>query len=420
MAASILSFAALFTAVFLLLMGIGLLGTLLSLRMALEGFSTQIAGWVLAAYFMGVITGSFVCQRLIIRVGHIRAFAAFAAIATASVMSHGLYISPAVWCMLRFATGIATIGLYMVIESWLNECATPDTRGRVFSVYMVCTYLGMGIGQFLLSLSDPRSTETFLLVGILLALCLVPVTVTESVHPELPTASSFPLASVLRDAPLGVMGCFTSGLVNSSFYAMGPVFCKQVGMDVHQVGGFMAATIFGGLLFQWPVGNLSDRLDRSIMLPALSAAVALGALLIFLAGEMPYPLLLLTMAVLGGCIFTTYPVAVSRTHDMIKSGDMVSVSSVLLLSYGIGASIGPIAAATTMVALATPFGLFIFCAAVSGLFAFTAIYLRTREKITVIPVAEQVEFVAMKNTSAVATALDPRTPPDSEGGSGEM
>ena len=169
--------------------------------MAIEGFSTQMTGLILAAYFLGLVSGSFFCHRLIQLVGHIRSFAAFAAVTTAIVMLHGLYFSPIAWGILRFLTGIATIGLYMVIESRLNECTSPDIRGRIFSIYMVLTYLGIGIGQQLLNVGDVRGHALFFVTGLLLSLCLVPVVITRSVHPKLPETTHFNLIALFKKHP---------------------------------------------------------------------------------------------------------------------------------------------------------------------------------------------------------------------------
>ena len=273
MASALASFVALFAAVFFLLMGTGLLGTLLSLRMAISGLSAQVTGWVMAAYFAGLVIGSFTCQRLVQRVGHVRSFAAFAAVTTATVMLHGLYFSAFFWGILRFLTGITSMGLYMVIESWLNECAEAHTRGRVFSIYMVLGYLGMGTGQLLLNAGDVRGQELFLITGIFLALCLVPVAVTSSVHPKMSKTVSFNLADLMQRAPLGMLGCLSAGLINGAFYALGPVFSNQIGLTDAQVAWFMTSTIFGGLILQWPVGALSDRFDRTLVLPILAVAM---------------------------------------------------------------------------------------------------------------------------------------------------
>jgi len=171
-------------------MGVGLLGTLLSLRLIIDCCSTQVTGLVMSAYYLGLVSGSLLCHRLIQRVGHIRSFAVFAATATAMVMLHGLYVSALFWAILRFLTGIATIGLYMVVESWLGECAESGFRSRIFSIYMVLSYLGIAIGQQLLNLGDIGGHQLFFITGFLLTLCLVPVTATWLILSPVATSSA--------------------------------------------------------------------------------------------------------------------------------------------------------------------------------------------------------------------------------------
>lgn len=408
MIATLIAFIALYISVFTLLLGIGFLGFFLSLRMSLQGFSVFLTGWILAAYFLGMVLGSFFCQRLIQWVGHIRSFAAFAAIATTTVMLHGLWTQPWVWWCLRLVTGITTMGLYMVIESWLNECAVSHLRGRVFSVYMLVLYLGMALGQLLPLTGNIHGQEPFFIIGMLFSLSLVPIAVTRGISPTMPSASRFNLYLLLKKAPLGIMGCLCAGLINGAFYAMGPVFGNQIGLSVASTAWLMAVTVFGGFLFQWPIGVISDRFHRPLVLTILSMCAALGSIGIIALAQSYYLLLLMMMLAYGGVISTIYPVAVARTHDLFEVKDIVPVSSALLLSYGIGASVGPIAASGMMALLESPYGLFGFFALTAGLFTGLGFYLIGREKITLPPVSEQVHFAPMKNSSPLASQLDPR------------
>jgi len=400
MVSTVTSFTALFSAVFMMLMGVGLLGTLLSLRMTQTGFSTQVTGFVLAAYFIGLLIGSLTCQRLIQRVGHIRAFAALASVITATVMLHAMYISAPFWCVLRFISGFAQIGLYMVIESWLNECAAPEARGRVFSVYMTCTYLGLSVGQLLLNLGDCRGPIPFFITGILFSVCAVPVALTRAVHPERPQGGTCSFLSILKEAPMGMTGCMVSGLVNSSFYAMAPVLGSRIGLSVPQVSGLMSAIIFGGLICQWPLGIVSDRSDRSALLPILGILSAGVSLAMMAIGQMAYPLLLLGMGIYGGMMFAVYPIAVARAYDTVRTADVVSVSSALLLVYGIGASLGPIVSSTFMAGMNNPFGLFAYSGIVYALFAGVGFCLRRWERHPDFAVKGPAGFAALEPSAA--------------------
>ena len=406
------SFIALYTAMLLLAMSLGLLATFLSLRLTVEGFSTQVTGLILTSYFIGSIIGTFYCRRLIRSVGHIRAFTAFAALATAMVMLHGYYISAVAWGIFRFFCGIATIGLFMVIESWLNECTQSETRGRVFSIYMVMCYLGSSVGQQLLNLGEIKDQTLFFVIGFLLVSCIIPVALTRSIHPEIPKSEPIKLKKILKKAPLGILGCFTAGLMNSSFYTMGPVFCHQINLTVSQLSYFMTITVLGGLLFQWPLGLFSDRFDRSIVIPVSGGIFAVISGLMIMAAQSSFVIFMTATAMFGGWMFTIYPSAVARAHDMFEPEDVVNVSSALLLFFGIGAVIGPIASSAVIELLDSPYGFYIYFSGISAISAAFSFYLRQKEIAQIIPVEDQVDFMIMKHTTQMAMQIDPRSEVD--------
>ena len=406
------SFIALYTAMLLLAMSLGLLATFLSLRLTVEGFSTQVTGLILTSYFIGSIIGTFYCRRLIRSVGHIRAFTAFAALAAAMVMLHGYYISAVAWGIFRFFCGIATIGLFMVIESWLNECTQSETRGRVFSIYMVMCYLGSSVGQQLLNLGEIKDQTLFFVIGFLLVSCIIPVALTRSIHPEIPKSEPIKLKKILKKAPLGILGCFTAGLMNSSFYTMGPVFCHQINLTVSQLSYFMTITVLGGLLFQWPLGLFSDRFDRSIVIPVSGGIFAVISGLMIMAAQSSFVIFMTATAMFGGWMFTIYPSAVARAHDMFEPEDVVNVSSALLLFFGIGAVIGPIASSAVIELLDSPYGFYIYFSGISAISAAFSFYLRQKEIAQIIPVEDQVDFMIMKHTTQMAMQIDPRSEVD--------
>lgn len=401
-------FIALYSSVVLMMMGLGLLNTFLGFRLSLEGVSTQVTGLVLSSYFVGLVAGTSYCRKIIQNVGHIRAFAAFTAVTAAVVMVHGFYTSPLLWAGLRFVAGVSNMGLFMVIESWLNECAEPKFRGRIFSIYMIVTYMGSTVGQQLLNVGDVRSQTLFLVAGVFVVLSTVPVAMTRSIHPKLPKVQQKALKTILRKAPISMLGCFGAGLLHSAFYTMGPVFAHQIQLSVGQISWFMTLTVFGGLMLQWPVGLISDRLDRSLVLPFLGIILAMISLVILVSTQHSLGLLLGTTTLFGGIFFSIYPVAVARAHDIFDAQDVVKVSSVLLLFYGIGAVFGPILSAAVMTLSGTPYGLYFYMIAVSGVYAGVTLLLRRKESVRIVPVDEQVEFVMMETTSDVAMHLDPR------------
>jgi MFS family permease len=415
MVSTLTSFSALFLANLTLLTGLGLLGTFLSLRLTIEGYAPQTTGLVMGSYFFGLIIGSYVCQRLIRRVGHIRSFAAFAAVTTSVVMLHGLYLSAFAWAVFRMLTGLAALGLTMVIESWLNECTEPGARGRVFSIYLVTTYLGITIGQQLINVADITSDTILFLAGILLALSLVPVAVTHSISPRLPTLGRVYFGELFRRAPVGMLGCLTAGLTNGAFYALGPVFALKIDLTISQVAWLMTFTIFGGLILQWPVGLISDRFDRTNVLAILGILLAGVSIGIIVIAPVSYSGFMAAMGLFGGLIFTIYPVAVARAHDLFEPHEIMPVSAGLLLAFSIGATIGPLAVSSAMAVTNNPYGFFGYYVLIGGTYGLITFYLRRKEKVTIIPVGEQVDFVPMKDTSAIAVMIDPRTPIEASG-----
>lgn len=409
MASILKPFIALYTAMLFMATGLGLLATFLSLRLTMEGFSTQITGMILTSYFVGSVVGTFYCRHLIRSVGHIRSFTALAALATGMIMLHGCYMSALAWAVFRFFSGVATIGLFMVIESWLNECTQPKARGRVFSIYMVMCYMGSSVGQQFLNFGEIKDQTLFFVVGFLLVSCIIPVALTHSIHPEMPEAEPIRLKSILKKAPMGILGCFISGMMTSSFYTMGPVFCHGMNLSVSQLSYFMTITILGGLLLQWPVGTFSDRFDRSVVIPILGGLFAVVSCLMIVAAQTTFLIFMIATAVFGGVMFTIYPSAVARAHDMFEPKDVVNVSSALLLFYGIGAVIGPLASSAAIALLGSLHGFYIFFAGTGAVFAVVSFILRQKEIAQVIPVEDQVDFMIMKPTSQVALQIDPRS-----------
>ena len=402
------SFSALFLAAFCFLMGTGMLSTVLSLRMNLEGFSTHITGLIMAFYYMGLLAGFFICHYVIERVGHIRALTAFVAVATICVMVYGLYLSATTWALLRFLSGIASFGLFMVIESWLSELTDSSQRGRVFSIYMVMTYLGSGFGQQMIKLGEVQGEDLFLIVGILLSLSMIPIAVTKAAHPALPKRERYRFGLLLHKSPLGVLGCLSAGLINSAFLAMTPVFASQIGLNVAQISWLMSVGVLGGLSLQWVVGTLSDHYDRTLIILLLGISVAALTLFLYFSETRSFPWLMVEMGSLGGLAFTIYPTAVARAQDVFEGKNAVAVSAGLLLAYSIGASLGPIAASAMMGVMRNPYGLFAYWAVISSLFTGSVFYFRHAERIKFVRTDEQVAFFPMRDTSPVATQFDPR------------
>lgn len=415
MRATLVSLTALFLAVLTLMTGSGLLGSLLGVRLAQMGTAPALTGIVMAGFYAGLVVGAFFCHRVIRRVGHIRAFAAFGALNAAVVLMHPLLPKPLFWLFLRLATGVAMMGIYMVIESWLNERADRAIRGRVFSIYMVTTFAGLGGGQFLLMLDQADgSNRMFLLIGVLFALCLIPISITRAVHPRPLDNTRLPIRELLRRAPVGVFGCVGAGLINGALYALGPVFAHDRGLSTAGVAAFMGVTILGGLALQWPMGLVSDRHDRRSVLALLAVAVA-GAAVLIIAGGKHLEFVLPAAALYGGMAFTLYPISVAYANDHVDASELVPASAALNLAYGVGAASGPILAALVMTPLGAP-GLFTYTAVAAVILAGMTWYGHANEAVSV---EEQAPFIPVPRTSAVIAELDPRADEEAEAGGSE-
>jgi MFS family permease len=386
--------------------GIGLLFTALGLRAGLMDFPVTVTGLVMSAYFAGFILGTYVCPAIIRRAGHIRAFAAMASVASTMPILHALVVTPWAWGVLRLITGVCIVGLYMVIESWLNALAPNSKRGKIFAAYMATTLGALALGQFLILVGDVLGFTPFALVSILLSLALVPVALTRVPEPP-PVAAPRPaLRRLLAVAPVGFVGALASGLLNGAFFGMGAVFAQRVGMDEAGVASFMSATIIGGALLQWPIGQLSDRRDRRLVLAAVCASAALLAALAFVAERFSGPLLAIVAFFYGGLAFTVYGISVAHVNDLLEPARILEATGSLLLLHGVGAVIGPAAAGILMQRLG-PGSLLVYFALVLAAVAGYALY---RYKLVARPaVGEPHGYVPMAETSQALLQMDPRT-----------
>lgn len=361
----------------LLVMGNGLLGTLVALRMVHANVPAMTVGFVQAAYYAGFMLGAWHGGSLIARIGHHRAFATFAAVATCTALGYAVSARPLMWGCLRFTTGFCLVGIFTVMESWLNDVARNEWRGRVFSVYLITTYLCVGAGQFLVSVADPYGFELFSLVSGLFAASLVPVTLARSraagpsgdLHdPTRPTQEARPgpgldgVRSLCRSAPLGLCGCLAAGLLNSTFYALYPVYMRHSGYPVPAVSHFMGTALIAALLPQWPVAHLSDRVDRRWVMLAVSLLLSLSSVMLFLFhGEgVLQPVAYLYVSL----IFTVYGLSIAHANDRVPSTHRIAASAGLLLTFALGGSAGPIAASLVMTWVGPP-GIYLFTVGVT-------------------------------------------------------
>lgn len=406
MRSTLLSLTALLFSTLVLLMGSGLLGTVLGYHMGVEGLSAPRIGMIMAGFYLGMVLGGPLCYWVVARAGHIRAFAVFAASATAITLLHGLIFDAWVWFLLRVLNGASLLGMYVVIESWLNDRAQGPARARVFSLYMVISFLGLGIGQFLLNLGTIEDASLYLIAGILFALSLLPVALTRNVHPPAPTGTGSRLAYLLKLVPHGIGGSFVAGIAMGSFFALGAVYAVQIGLEVQGISLLMGVTVLAGLFLQWPIGRLSDFYDRLSVLMVLQALMAGLALMIALTGVWHLYWLLLLGALFGGIGATLYPIAVAHVNDYADPADLVATSSTLIKAYGVGAVTGPVGASLLMGLLGAP-GLFVFVAIACGAGALALLFRQRQDEE---PTTQQRPFLSMpRSGSALISALDPRS-----------
>jgi MFS family permease len=333
-------------------MGNTLQGTLLSVRGGIESFSPTLIGAVGAGFWVGIVAGSLRAGKLVQSVGHIRAFLALGAVASTAPLLHLLIVDPAAWIVVRALTGFCFAGLFIVVESWLNSAATDQTRGQILSVYAMTGLVGGIAGQLLLPATDPAGFRPFCLVAIIIAFALVPIALTQAVAPAHEGGGArISLAGLYQKSPFGLVAATLCGVTTSAFFALGPIFAQRKGLDTTGVAIFMASGTVGGFLMAWPVGWLSDRLDRRRVIIG-AAIVASASLFIMMTlvplGEPSRWVIYLCAAIFGGTIVPTYSVVMAHVNDLVGKGEFVAASGGLLIMQGIGAAGGPLLAGFAM------------------------------------------------------------------------
>ncbi|MEZ5666355.1 MAG: MFS transporter [Alphaproteobacteria bacterium] len=408
----VVSIGALLASVFLLVTGNGLLGITLAVRMNDGQTAPQLIGLVLSCYSFGFVAGALLAGRLISRVGHIRSFAAFAAFACTSILLHSMQQDLVFWAVLRLVTGFSVAAMFMVTESWLNERASNKVRGLMLSVYMITNFSAAGAGQFLLNAAPVGGSMLFMFAAILTVLSLVPLALTTSAQPELPERRRFGLVRLYRISPLGLVGAAMIGIATGAYGSMGPVFAGTAGLDIAQVSLFMGFGLLAGLLLQFPVGMLSDRIDRRKLIVAGNCAGAILAATIFALtqfnqGQPPFVALLLVTCACTSVLYVLYPLCVAHANDFAEQRERTGVAGGLLMVWGAGTILGPIFGSAVM-ELAGAAALWLMIAGIAAVTAAYAVWRMGRR-----PTVEDVVPYAVAPVLAtpVATELDPRVEP---------
>ncbi len=405
MGKSIAGIAALLIATAILISGNGLQGTLLPVRANLEAFPTSLIGAMMSGYFVGFILGCRIIPTLIQRVGHIRVFLALASIASASTLLHVLFVNVWVWALLRAVTGFCFAGLSMVLESWINERVTNENRGRVLSVYRMVDLGALTLGNLLLGIANPEGFALFALVSILVSLALVPVALTRTEAPAPLASARLDLPRLYRLSPVAVFGALATGLANAAFWSLAPVFIQETGRSTGEVATFMSITVLGAALSTWPIGLLSDKIDRRIVL-ALTSAVGAGAALMVMGVAGGANLQLYgTAFVWGAMIIPTMGLAIAHANDHAEKGTSVATNGGLLMLHGLGAIIGANAGGQIITAFGAP-SLFAYIAAIYGVLSLVCIIriasrkaVATEDKSAFTPIARNATPAAFEGTA---------------------
>lgn len=404
MLALIAPLSALLGGVGLLLLGSGLFGTLLAVRGELEGFSAQTIGLITSGYFLGFFLGTLFAPALIRRIGHIRAFAFCAAGTAALTLAHAIFVVPAAWLVLRIGVGALLVVLYTVIESWLNASSPPERRAQVFSAYMLVNLGALALGQQFLRVAAVDGFVLFAVVSMLMSLAVMPVAWTRLTPPPVHAVPRIGVRALYRAAPSAVIGTLASGLALGAFWGLGPLYAATRGLDHAGVASFMGWTIVGGAALQFPLGRLSDRRDRRIVLAAIGGLAAFAAVLALLSAQRGGAAVYASMFLFGGLSFALYPLSVAHLIDRIGTDQVLAASSTLLLVHGVASAIGPGLAGAAMTRSGQPGALLVYAALVFGAMA---LFVGWRRRVREGSSEHDATFLPMLRTTPTALELMP-------------
>ncbi|MBJ7538315.1 MFS transporter [Marinomonas transparens] len=358
----------------ILTMASALQSSLIGIRASLENFDTTATGLIMSAYYLGFIIGSLLVPDWVKNVGHIRVFAAVASLASITILMQSVVVNPWFWMLMRMGTGLCYAALFIVTESWLNDIATNNTRGRLFSIYIIEIWASQTLGQFLLNLSSPSGYGLFILTSVLISLALVPLLLVRTPSPTINVPEKLNILGLIKTAPLGVTGVTIAGATSGALLGLGALYAQSIGMDVIEISLFIGASYIGGMFLQWPIGLLSDRQDRRVTILWVGIVGAITAMVVPLGNNMNNQILMMVgMFLVGAFTFPMYSLASSHMNDQLRPEQILSASSGMILLNGIGGMTGPLIAASLMDMIRID-ALFWFVAAMNMSVALVAIY----------------------------------------------
>ena len=339
----IISIWPLFAGLSLIGLAVGVQGSLLGMRAELEGFDDYLIGLLMSCYFAGFLAGSLLTPRMIQRVGHIRIFAALSAVASVTILIHAIYVEPWAWALMRLFTGFAFSTIYVVSESWLNQSSNNANRGQILSIYTTILLAGICAGQFMLNLANPMDFTLFILISVMVSVAAVPILLSVIITPAIEETERVSIRHLWYRTPMGVTGIILSQWVSSILFGMGAVYATKLGFSVYQVANFMGAMMAGGMILQWPLGKLSDMVDRRWVMSVACLFAVFFALLISRESEASIRLYLLIF-MFGGCSLSLYSIVVALTNDHLRPSEIVPASGTIVLISGLTSITGPITA----------------------------------------------------------------------------
>jgi MFS family permease len=391
--------------IMLLMVGNGMQGTLLGIRGNIEEINTFHMSVVMSAYFGGFLLGSRIAPELIRSVGHVRVFAALGSLISAVLILYAAAPHWIIWAMMRVVIGFSFCGVYITAESWLNAASTNETRGQAMSAYMIMQMIGIIAAQLLMNVGDPAGYLLFVIPSVLVSLAFTPILLAATPAPKFETTQRMSFQQLFDASPLGCVGIFLMGGVYSALFGMASVWGTRAGLSISEISAFVAAIYVGGLLFQYPIGWISDRMDRRVLILALSAAGAVSMAAVVLASP-SYAWLLAAAVIIGGIANPIYSLLLAYTNDFLDNSDMAAASAGLLFINGLGAISGPLVTGWLMDVTGDG-GFFLY---IGVLMAALAVYAGWRMTRRPAPTVEQTgAFAVLSPTAgvlAVETALE--------------
>ncbi|MCX5516090.1 MFS transporter [Kaistia algarum] len=408
MALQLFPIAALLLGSALLLVAGGIHGLLLPIRGSIEGFTTTELGLIGTGWAVGFVLGCLIVPKIVRRVGHVRAYGVMASIASVAILLNLLFVSPWAWIGLRAFSGFCFAGAAMIVESWLNERATRENRGTIFSIYQMVNFGASTAGQLLIATAPTEGYFFFVLGAIFYSLAILPSALSTAQTPRPLKATKLDLRVIFANSPVAGVACFLVGMVNGAFGTLGAVYAQKIGLPTQAIALVMSGAVLGGAITQVPLGRLSDRFDRRYVLIGVAAAAIVVSVAISLLAPTNSWVVIGLVTLFGGMVYPMYGLAVAHANDYAAPDDFVKIASGLLLLSGIGTMIGPIIGAFAMEWL-SPQGLFTFCGIVHVvLIGYTAFRLTRRPPTREVPRDAFQSIPPLRSATPEAIALDPR------------